>query len=99
MRISIKPHHDAYIKLIASQMGSDPTSALDFMLWQLKQQGFSFAHPLPLPVPATQNAYQASLPQPIPVAGKFVPFEEILPQPQPQEDEVVKKFAMLIEEF
>lgn len=34
MRLSIKPHHEQFIKNLAEGMGCDATEALNYLLWQ-----------------------------------------------------------------
>jgi hypothetical protein len=95
-RISIKPHHKQYIANLAAQMGCDATTAIDFAIWTLKRQGFSFSSPLSpvAPVPLATVAP----PQPI---GAFVPYQEVAPVSVNNEpDEVIARFLSLgMEEF
>lgn len=94
-RISIKAHHKQYLELIASQMGCDHATALDYALWELKRQGFSFSSFLP-----STPAPLATVPPPQPI-GAFTPFQEVAPAPLNNEpDEVITRFLALgMEEF
>lgn len=94
-RVTIRKHHEQYIANLAAQMGTDASTALDFILWNVKMQGFSFSSPLAPSVPALQ---------PLASTGMFVPFQEVSAQTTPtadqqQDDEIVLKFAQLLEEF
>ena len=98
MRISIKKHHAQYLTNLAEQMGTDATTALDFAIWTLKQQGFSFTSALPPQPPQALGAftpYQPLQPQDIPTLDSDT-FEHLDQEP---DDEVVRKFAQLLEEF
>lgn len=94
-RISIKAHHKQYLELIAAQMGTDQITALDYALWELKRQGFSFSSPLSPVVPAPQ------------AIGAFVHYQEVAPtatpvidsEPDQEPDEIIQKLAALLEEF
>jgi len=97
-RISIKAHHKQYLELIAQQMGTDVSSALDYLIFELRRVGFSFSSPLPPVAPAPL----ATVPPPQPI-GAFVPFQEVASTSAPlnnEPDEVISRFLSLgMEEF
>ena len=97
MRISIKKHHAQYLKNLAEQMGCDVAEALNYLLHEAKRHGTSFASPLP--------------PQPSQPVGMFTPYQPLQPIDMPtldpdcfehfdqEPDEIIQKFARLLEEF
>ncbi len=100
-RVSIKSHHDQYLKNLAAQMNCDIAEALNYLLFEVRRTGFSFTSPLTLSTPAPQP------PQPPESIGAFVRYEELaptLPETTPStdsefDDEIIQKFAALLEEF
>lgn len=68
-RINVKQHHTQYLELLSGQMGCNVTEALNFLIFELKRQNFSFSSALPT----------LSVPQPLQQSGMFVPFQEIAP--------------------
>jgi hypothetical protein len=93
-RLSIKKHHEQYLQLISEQMGVTQAVALDYLIFELRRSGFSFSSQLSSPLTTLQAPTST---------GMFVPFQEVAPATAPtadQElDEVVLKFAALLEEF
>ncbi len=71
MRISIKPHHKQYLELIAQQMGCDQVAAIDYLLWELRRQGYAFGSPLPSVLVHSPQVHTIEPPQPPPL-GAFI---------------------------
>jgi hypothetical protein len=99
-RITVKAHHEQFLQLIAQQMGTNTATALDYALWELKKQGYSFSSPLAPSTPST--------PMPPTAIGEFVHYREVTPvttptatpSTDPEPDEVIAKFLALgMEEF
>ncbi|BAY67218.1 hypothetical protein NIES22_73810 (plasmid) [Calothrix brevissima NIES-22] len=56
MRLTINKSHDGYINAIASQMGTTPQNALNFMMWKLRESNYNFGDSLPqCPMPHAQQ--------------------------------------------
>jgi hypothetical protein len=47
MRIAIKKHNQRYLEQIANQMECDRATALDYLLFELRKNNYSFGSPLP----------------------------------------------------
>jgi hypothetical protein len=43
MRITVKQHHRQFLSTIANQMGTNESTACDYLFWELRRTGFSFS--------------------------------------------------------
>ncbi|OUL21481.1 hypothetical protein BV378_26550 [Nostoc sp. RF31YmG] len=101
MRLTINKSHDQYISAIASQMGTTPQQALNWMLWKLRESNYNFGGTLPQhPIP---NAQQPHFEPATAMSGlSFVPqspqaiqeFEELR-----EIDPIIERLAGLIDSF
>ncbi len=102
MRISIKPHHKQYLELIAQQMGCDQVAAIDYLLWELRCQGYAFGSPLPSVLVHSPQVHTIEPPQPPPL-GAFIRFEEVKPAsvstPMMEDELITRLIQSGLEEF
>jgi len=87
MRVTIKKHNQAYLKLIGNQMEvEDPSEVINYLLLELRKMGYSFSSPLQLPIAQAYPTVQAP--------------QEIQKQHTPAvADPVISRMAALIEDF
>ena len=95
MRLTIRQHHHAFIADVAAQMGCSTTTALDYLLFELRRQGFTFTTPTPptaptkpLTAPTLASIQSGSN---LGFVGAVQPFQEI--------DPCIERLSKLIEEF
>lgn len=95
-RVSISPDNLPYLQSLAIAWNCDLSKALNYFLFQNRTQPATApTAPIAPTAQFVQIPAQELYSEPVPQAGRFTSFEEI----EPVEDEVVKKFAKLIEEF
>lgn len=90
MRLTIKQHHHEYLLTLAAQMGCSPATTIDYLLFELRRQGFTFTSPTP-PLPLADMPKLPPLPTSLGFVGSVQPFQEI--------DPVIERISSLIEEF
>ncbi|MBD2207830.1 hypothetical protein H6G33_36500 [Calothrix sp. FACHB-1219] len=90
MRLTINKAHDAYINAIASQMGTTPQQALNWMLWKLRESNYNFGGILPqYPMPNVQQPQQQFEPATAMSGLSFIP----------QSPQAIQEFEQVAEEI
>ncbi|UKP01591.1 hypothetical protein [Nostoc sp. UHCC 0870] len=96
MRLSINSTHDQFLQTIAAQMSASPAEALNYLLWELRRQNYSFGSPLQSPLPQAQPSPQTQIGFKSP--GAIAQFEEIAELPA-EIDPIIARMSQLIENF
>ncbi|WP_414579306.1 hypothetical protein [Anabaena sp. CCY 9402-a] len=97
MRLSVNATHNQFLQTIASQMSASPAEALNYLLWELRRQNFSFGSPLQSPLPSPQPALQPQIGFKSP--GAIAHFEEVSAELPQEIDPIISRIAGLIENF